>query len=336
MIVVGKVLYIMTDELYLNIDHDSVEIGRDRRIITRIPLLSLSQIIIIANVTISAYLISACSKAKIIVSYISPYGKYLGTFNGAEIGNVALRMRQYDAFKSVEKIKIAKNIVLGKTINQMALLAKYVSKHPDLEQTRSFLASEINVLLDSDSVERIRGIEGECAAKYFSVFDELIGESDDDMKFEERSRRQPKNKVNALMSLLYTIETTSCIAAISAYGLDPYLGFLHEMHPGRASLACDLVEEFRSPVVDAYIIKSINRKKITAKDFEENEGSFSLTSDGRKKILSDWEKYKEEKVEFKLWDKEVSIKMLPFLQSQLMGQYLRGDIPEYPPFTDWR
>ncbi|HAP03937.1 MAG TPA: CRISPR-associated endonuclease Cas1 [Lachnospiraceae bacterium] len=336
MIVVGKVLYIMTDDLYLNVDHDSVEIGRDRKIITRIPLVSISQIIIIANITISAYLLSACNRAKISISYISPFGRYQGTFNGTEIGNVSLRMKQYDAFQNKEKIKIAKNIVLGKTVNQMALLAKYCSKHPDLEQIRSYLASEINVLLDSDSVEQIRGIEGDCAAKYFSVFDEILEGCDDELKFVERSRRPPKNRFNSLLSLLYMIETTTCIAAVSAYGLDPYLGFLHEIHPGRASLACDLVEEFRTPVIDAYVIKAINRKKIMVKDFEETEGYFSLTSEGKKKVLTDWEKYKEEKVEYKLWGKEVPIKILPFLQAQLMGQYLRGDISEYPPFTDWR
>lgn len=336
MIVIGKVLYIMTDGLYLNVDHDSIEIGKNKKLITRIPLVSLSQIIIIANVTISAYLLSSCSRAKISISYLSPYGKYLGTFYGSEIGNVALRMKQYEAFTNGTKISIAKNIVLGKTINQMALLAKYSSKYPDIEQTRSYLSSEIENLVDSNSVEQIRGIEGECAAKYFSTFDQLLDGCSDDMKFVERSRRPPKNRFNALLSLLYTIETTNCIAAISSYGLDPYLGYLHEIHPGRASLACDLVEEFRSPVIDAYIIKSINLKKISGKDFEELEGMYSLTPNGKKKVLTDWEKYKEEKVMYKLWGKEVPIKLLPYLQSQLLGQFLRGDIPEYPPFTDWR
>ncbi|MCC6095627.1 MAG: CRISPR-associated endonuclease Cas1 [Eubacterium sp.] len=336
MIVVGKILYIMTDGLYLNVDHDSVEIGKDKRIITRIPLVSLSQIIVIANVTISAYLLSSCNRSKISISYISPFGRYLGTFNGTEVGNVSLRMKQYDAFKSEEKIKIAKNIVLGKTVNQMAFLARYSARHPNVEKVRSYLASEINVLLDSDSVEQIRGIEGDCAAKYFSTFDELLEGCDSEMKFVERSRRPPKNCFNSLLSLLYTIETTTCTAAVCAYGLDPYLGYLHEIHPGRASLSCDLVEEFRTPVIDSYVIKSVNLKKITAKDFEESEGTFSLTSEGKKKVLTDWEKYKETKVGYKLWDKEVPIKVLPFLQAQLLGQYLRGDISEYPPFTDWR
>lgn len=336
MIVVGKILYIMTDGLYLNVDHDSVEIGKDKKIITRIPLVSLSQIIVIANVTVSAYLLSSCSRSKVCVSYISPFGRYLGTFNGTEVGNVTLRMKQYDAFKSVDKIKIARNIVLGKTVNQMAFLARYSSRHPDIEKVRAYLASEINALLESNTVEQIRGIEGDCAAKYFSTFDELLERCDDDMKFRERSRRPPKNRFNSLLSLLYTIETTTCTAAISSYGLDPYLGYLHEIHPGRASLSCDLVEEFRTPVIDSFVIKSVNLKKITVKDFEESEGTFSLTSDGKKKVLADWEKYKEEKVEYKLWGKDVPIKLLPFLQAQLLGQYLRGDIPEYPPFTDWR
>lgn len=326
----------MSDGLYLNVDHESVEIKNDKKILTRIPLVSLSQIIIAANATISAYLLSACNKSKISITYISPYGRYLGTFNGTEIGNVSLRMCQYEAFRNESKLDIARSIVLGKTVNQMALLSRYSERHLKVEKVRSYLASEISILFDSQSIEQIRGIEGDCAAKYFSTFDELLYNCDSSMKFVERSRRPPKNRFNALLSLLYTIETTTCIAAVSAYGLDPYLGYLHEIHPGRASLACDLVEEFRSPVIDAFVLKSVNQKKITVKDFEETEGYFSLTVDGKKKVLSEWEKYKENKVEYKLWGKDVPIKVLPFLQAQLLGQYLRGDIPEYPPFTDWR
>lgn len=336
MITVGKILYIMSDELYLSVDHDSVAIKHGEKILSRIPLISLSQIIIIAHASISEYLISDCNKHRVNISYISPYGRYIGTFNGKEIGNVTLRMKQYSAYGDQRRIDIAKNIVLGKTINQMAILAKYDAKNEKIRKTRNELAKEINVLLDCDSVEKILGVEGESASKYFSVFDDILTGCSVEMKFEERSRRPPKNRFNAILSLLYTIETTTCVAAISAYGLDPYLGFLHEIHPGRESLACDMVEEFRAPVIDAFVLKSVNLKKITAKDFEENEGIFSLTSDGRKKVLGDWEKFKEEKVYFKLYDKEVPIKILPFLQAQLMGQFLRGDIPEYPPFTDWR
>lgn len=336
MIVIGKVLYIMSDDIYLNVDHDSVEIVRDKSILTRIPLVSLSQIIVLANATISAYLVSSCNRAKVRISYISPYGRYLGTFLGSEVGNVSLRMKQYEAFHNETKIQIAKNIVLGKIVNQMALLGKYRPRYQEVDKIRAYLATEIRTLMDSNSVEQIRGIEGECAARYFSSFDLLLDGCSGEMKFVERTRRPPRNRFNALLSLLYTIETTSCIAAVSAYGLDPYLGYLHEIHPGRASLACDLVEEFRSPVIDAYLIKSVNLRKISEKDFEESEGMYSLTSDGKKKVLADWEKYKEKRVMYKLWGKEVPIKLLPYLQAQLLGQYLRGDIPEYPPFTDWR
>lgn len=334
---IGKTLYIMTDGLYLNIDHDSVMIKNENKILARIPLLSVSQIIIIANAVISEYLVSACSKYKITISYVSPYGRYIGTFNGEEIGNVTLRMRQYQKYNDLtEKTKIAKNIVLGKTVNQMSLLGKHADKSERIQDIRHKLAGKINALLDCDNVDSIRGIEGECASLYFSVFDDILSGGSDDMKFIERSRRPPKNRVNALLSLLYTIETTTCSAAISTFGLDPYLGYLHEVHPGRRSLACDLIEEFRSPVIDAFVLRNINLKIITEKDFNEEGGIFSLTKEGRNKILGEWEKYKENLISFKLYDKNVSIKVLPYLQAQLLSQYIRGDIPEYPPFTDWR
>lgn len=336
MITIGKILYVMTDGIYLSIDHGSVVVKKDDKVVSRIPLISVSQIIIIANTVISQYLISACSEYGVRLSYVSPYGKYLGTFGGKEIGNVTLRMKQYQAYENDTKIAIAKNIVLGKTINQMSVLAKYESKNKTIKQIRGKLADGIKRLLDCDNVDSIRGIEGECAAKYYQAFDMILSGVPEEMRFVERSKRPPRNRLNALLSLLYTIETTSCIAAISAYGLDPYLGYLHEIHPGRESLACDLVEEFRAPVIDAYVLKAVNLRKIKTIHFEEKNGIFSLTADGKKQVLGGWEKYKEEKIYFKLYEKDVPIKILPFLQAQLMGQFLRGDIQEYPPFTDWR
>lgn len=336
MIEIGKTLYILSDQVYLQVDHDSVVVKQDRKILNRIPLVNIAQIIVIANAVISAYLIDACQRNRISISYISPHGRYIGTFYGRQIGNVMLRKRQYAADESDQKLAIAKNIVLGKIVNQMALLAKYEAKAESVKKARSLLARKIPDLLSCKDIARVRGVEGECAAGYFSVFDDILTGCEESMKFHERSKRPPKNRFNALLSLLYTLETTSCVSAVYAYGLDPFLGYLHEVHPGRESLACDLVEEFRAPVVDAFVLREVNLRKITEKDFEESEGRFSLSAAGKKNVLANWEKYKETRIYCKLYQKEVPIKILPYIQAQLLGQYLRGDIAEYPPFTDWR
>ena len=137
------------------------------------------------------------------------------------------------------------------------------------------------------------------------------------------------------MSLLYTLFTGDCAAALAGIGLDVYKGYLHAVRAGRKSLACDLVEEFRACIVDKFIITMINRKQLTGKDFQADATGIKLKHASLQRVLQEWEKYKAKEIVHPLYQKKYEQKTLPYLQAQLMAQYIRGDIPEYPPFA-WK
>ena len=204
-----------------------------------------------------------------------------------------------------------------------------------LNRVISNMASLIAKLKDAANVDMIRGIEGQASSEYFSVFDRMLKTHDPAMKFEKRSKHPPENNCNAVLSLLYTILTLNCASALQAFGLDPYLGYLHTMQPGRLSLACDLVEEFRAVFVDHFVITMINRKQIQSKDFERFGEQIKLKDEARKNILKLWQDSLEEKELYPIENKYYAKKYFVYLQAQLLAQVIRGDIIDYPPYC-WR
>ena len=246
--------------------------------------------------------------------------------------------RLYD--NSEGRISTARNIVLGKAINSSTVLGYTAKDAKETDKLKINAAQEkINGLIAelkiANSIERIRGLEGTISQLYFGVFDCMIKSQDSSLVFEKRSRRPPENNTNAMLSLLYALLSLNCIAALETFGLDSYMGFLHELHPGRESLAMDLIEEFRAPLVDRFVLNLINRGQIKGDDFERTPNGVVLRKDSRKILMELWEKEKEVNVSFPLYKKTVPKKVLPYLQAQLMSQFIRGDIEEYPPWS-WR
>lgn len=331
MIQIGKTLYVMNDNTYIHCDHDAFVV--DNKVTKqRIPVNVVQQIIIFGHTSISDYFIKECSDNNILVSYLSSSGKYYGSFYGKNVGNIVLRQKQYSIFDNTsQKVKLAKNIVLGKALNQKALLKMF----PNISSCREavqLISDMLGVLVDAHEIESIRGIEGKISAIYFRTFDDIIKTTDADMKFENRSQHPPLNNFNALLSFLYTLVNTNCIAAVESFGLDSYLGFLHEPRSGRESLASDLIEEFRSLLVDLVVIKWVNNNEFTSNDFEKESNVPKLKDKSRKRLLQMWEQKQSEEIYYPLYKKNVPRRLLVFLQAQLLAQYIRGDIPEYPPW----
>ena len=338
MIEVGRTLYILNNKTYINSDHDCFIVKSGNGNAQRIPFKLIQQVVIFGGTTITDFFLRACVSNGILVSYVSQYGVYYGGFRGKTIGNILLRKRQYALYDDVtSRLSIAKNILLGKAVNQSSVLLtaarnSSVDKKETLVSAAASIGRILGDLQNADSVDTVRGMEGSISNIYFSVFDSMLKTEDDSLLFKTRSRRPPENYCNALLSFLYTMLNLNCISALETFGLDSYLGFLHEIHPGRESLANDLIEEFRAPLVDHFVITLINRQQINASDFENDTEGIKLTEDSRKQLLTLWEEAKSRKVLFRLYKKEVPIRLLPFLQAQLLSQYVRGDIPEYPPW----
>lgn len=342
MIQINKVLYITHDDLYLYIQNENIIIKNNENVEKlRVPLLLIEGIVIFGNTTISNYVIKICSDYNIIISYVSVYGNYYGRFCGKNNGNIFLRKKQYEMYGTTKSIELVKNIILGKVLNSRNVLLRVIRDCEDIEKKNNLIESSNKILeisknlKDANTIDSIRGIEGSIANIYFSTFDNMLKVEDERMLFQKRSKRPPENYCNCLLSLLYTLLTMNVTSALETYGLDSSCGYMHTLKSGRASLSCDLVEEFRAPIVDKFVINLINRKQITQKDFEFGENGIVLTKQGLKKVLDLWEKHKENEVFYPLYNKKVKIKVVPYLQAQLMAQYIRGDIEKYPPFK-WK
>jgi CRISPR-associated protein Cas1 len=195
------------------------------------------------------------------------------------------------------------------------------------------LAASLRALPEANDVNILRGIEGEAARQYFAALNFLIrSDIREAFRMEGRNRRPPRDPINALLSFIYTLLMNDCRSAVEAVGLDPQIGFLHAIRPGRASLALDIMEEFRA-LADRLALSLINRGQIAAKDFVAREGgAVLLADDSRKTVLIAYQERKQEKLSHPLLHEPVALGVLPHLQARLLARTLRGDLAEYPPF----
>ena len=188
-------------------------------------------------------------------------------------------------------------------------------------------------MLNADSIDSVRGIEGEAATYYFSVFSKLLLNQKEDFVFERRNRRPPKDAINTMLSFVYTLICNDMTSALETIGLDPYVGFMHTLRPGRASLALDMMEELRAYLGDRLVLSLINRKQVTIKDFiKQGEEGLGMTDSARKTILTSRQNRKKDQISHPYLNEKVSIGLLPYIQAMLLARYIRKDIDDYPVF----
>lgn len=276
-----------------------------------------------------------CVEYGIALIFISPQGKFLSRVQGKSRGNVYLRKAQFELF-SVPPILISQNTVAAKLSNTRYLIKRSLKDYPKLDedgslsQCISHLEKGIKNVYETVDKDVIMGIEGNCAKAYFGIFDRLILHQKEDFRMQSRTKRPPLDRVNATLSFLYTIATSSYASALESVGLDSYAGFYHALRSGRCSLACDLVEEIRS-VIERMVLTMINLKQLKACDFEiQVSGAVYLNKEGKRKVLTEWQERKRKKIIHPYLKQEIPFGLLPFVQSTLLAKYIRGEIEEYP------
>ena len=200
-----------------------------------------------------------------------------------------------------------------------------------LKQPRIVPLEESRICQDITS---LRGLEGEASALYFSCFDTFILRNGKEFRFHGRSKRPPLDRVNAMLSFGYSLIYNECIAALESVGLDASAGFLHTDYHGRKSLACDLVEEFRSCIVDRFVLSMINENVIRPEHFEmkDNNGIY-LNQEGRKVFLHHWQNNKRNELLHPYLKEKICIGLIPFAQASLLAKVLREELPTYPSFS---
>ncbi len=338
-----NVLYITNPEAYLNRDGENVVVKLERKDVFRTPVHYLEGIVTFGYSGASPALLSLCIEKGVNVSLLSPYGKHMANVISAPKGNVLLRRKQYRlADDDQASAKIAKSFVIGKLTGCRTVLRRFIRDHKQtknivsVETTSKTLVRNIQKVEQITNLNELRGIEGESARAYFSVFDTLLLNQKECFYMRERNRRPPRDNVNALLSFLYTLLLHETKAALVTVGLDPYVGYLHRDRPGRLSLALDLMEEFRAYLADRLVISMINLRQLTGKDFIKKEsGGVILKEDSRKEVLTAWQKRKTEEIVHPFLEEKIPLGLLPYAQALLLARHLRGDIEVYPPFI-WK
>jgi len=335
--------YITTPDVYLSLDGENIVIKQDDVELRRVPMHNLESVVTFGRQGASPAFMRKCTQNGISLAFMTEYGRFQASIVGEEGGNVLLRRQQYRYADDEKKcVAISKNILKGKLYNSRWVLERAVRDHilrinaEKIKRSTKFIANTAVQIDEADTIDRFLGLEGEAAAQYFSVFDEMILGDKETFFFKNRSRRPPLDNVNALMSFVYTILTNDISSALSAVGLDPFVGFLHKDRPGRRSLALDLIEELRAPLADRFVLKLINMRQLEAKDFMKREnGAVILNDDGRKTLLSEWQKRKNEELEHPFLKEKIVWGLVPHAQSMLLARFIRGDLDGYPPFL-WK
>lgn len=333
-------LYILTPDSYLFCRNETVcvKIGEEEKV--SVPALSIDAIVCFGKATVSTPLIGFCAERGISLVFLSPHGQFLARVEGPVSGNVLLRKRQYESLhEPAFSAAFVRSLLLAKLRNSKGVLLRCARNEPAAGGTSLYRAAErlgelAKDLNAADSIDTMRGIEGAAATIYFSCFDQMLGASCP-FHFESRSRRPPKNEVNAVLSFVYTLLCREVQSALETVGLDPAAGYLHTLRPGRPSFALDVMEELRAPLCDRFVLTLFHRRQLSAEHFEKDEEAAFLNEKGRKIVLSAWQKRKGETILHPFLNEKVPIGLIPYAQAMLFARVLRGDLDCYPPFV-WR
>ncbi len=334
-------LYVSTQGTYLSKEGECVLVKIDQEEKSRIPIHILEGIVCFGQISVSPYLLGFCAEKGVAVTFLTQYGRYLCSVQGPVRGNILLRRAQYRIADDLELSSfLARTFVIGKIGNARVTLSRVVRDHPEkvdvekLKNAQRILAGSVKHLKTEANQERIRGIEGDAAKIYFSVFDYGITSIDPDFTFNGRNRRPPLDRVNCLLSFFYTLLTHDIRSALETVGLDPAAGFLHKDRPGRPSLALDMLEEFRTFIADRLTLTMINRGQVKANDFDVSEsGAVLLKDDARKEILVAYQNRKSEEIMHPFLKEKMPVGLLWHMQALLLARFIRGDIDAYPPFV---
>lgn len=335
-------LYVMTQGTYLHLDNDTVRVEVERETRLRVPLHHLGGIVCVGDVLVSPALIGRCAEGGIGIALLGLNGRFRARIEGPVSGNVLLRQAQFEAARDPQRaLLVARSFVSGKLRNGRTVLQRGAREAKSDEDRAALDAAvlkfdaSLRAVPVATTLDALRGVEGEAARGYFESMHRLLRtDLRNDFAPDGRSRRPPRDRMNALLSFLYTILTHDCRSALESVGLDPQVGFLHALRPGRPALALDLVEEFRAILADRLALTLVNRGQIKADDFRVTEGGAVLMEDAARRTVSvAWQEKKQETLTHPLLESAVPIGLLPQLQARLLARTLRGETDGYLPFV---
>lgn len=306
----------------------------------QVPILNLESVIVFGYKGVSPEAMSLCIENNVSLVFLTPNGQFKARVTGETKGNVHLRRTQYRWSDNEDKtLMLSQRFLYAKIVNAKTSIQRTLRDHPDrvnkerLESVITTLDRQLREVKNSRTMDQLRGVEGLAARQYFSIISEQVLVSKECFLFNGRTKRPPTDRLNALLSFLYTLLANDVTHAIESVGLDAQIGFLHRERSGRNSLALDLMEEFRVYLADRTALTLINRQQVTPEEFIQKEsGAIFMKDDTRKTVLTEWQQRKRDEIRHPFLDEKIPVGLLPYAQAMLLARYMRGDLDDYPPF----
>lgn len=324
-----SVLYLTEQGAVLRKKSKTLVVDKAGKVLLEVPEFKVERVLIFGNIQITTQAVAFLLENGIETSFFTMNGKLKGKLTPLESKNVYLRLYQYKRYQQEEfKLNLAQGIIEGKIKNQIVLLQRYQRNHPEADFTQCVdrLQEAIKTLLVKKKVSTVLGVEGAATAVYFEAFGRMFRK---ELKFDGRSRRPPKDPVNALLSFGYTLISNEILSLLSGMGFDPYIGYLHAIDYGRPSLALDLVEEFRHTIVDRLVLSTFNKEIFDVDDFEEKDGGIYLNDNSRKTFFLHYERSLQQQFQYE--GAEVTFRRLFKNQAQKLSQVILKN-EQYTPF----
>lgn len=335
-------LYVISPKSYISKENEKLVV-RQGQTSKEFPIHLLESVVCMGRVTCSPALMGFCCERGVGLAFFTENGRFLARVNGPVSGNVLLRRSQYKfADDESQCAELARRFVVAKIANGRTVILRALRDNSnietanDLKKTSSYMEMVLKSLEKPKSLEAIRGNEGDAARAYFSIFDDLIKTQKNDFFFRKRSRRPPMDNVNALLSFVYTLLTHDVTSALESVGLDPAVGYLHAVRPGRPSLSLDIIEEFRTMLADRLVLNLINLRQVKSSGFRTTEsGAVVMNDETRKEVIRVYQERKRDEIIHPFINEKIAVGLLPHVQAMLMARYIRGDLDGYPPFR-WK
>jgi CRISP-associated protein Cas1 len=285
-----------------------------------IPVQTVEQMVLMGNPQVTGDAFVYALELGLPIHYLSSFGKYLGSALPGQSRNGALRLAQYGRYHNREqRLELVKAIVTAKIHNQYTVLYRH-------GQTESVLKERKKLVQAQTTLEQVRGIEGLAAREYFADIVTIVGT---DWGFRGR-HRPPPDPVNSLLSFGYGLLRTQVMTAVHLAGLDPYVGYLHEVSRGQPALVLDLMEEFRPLIADNLVLSVINNRQMQQSDFSASLGSYLLADEARKRFLQAFERKLNDEFKHPVFGYRCTYRRAIELQARLLARHLQEDIVYKP------
>lgn len=329
----GEILVVHTPGAKVGIRADQLIVSLNEQIVRKLPSRQVRGIYLYGAIQLSAQAAQLCLEQTIDVSYFSPAGRFLGLLRGLPASGVAARLAQYRLFQEpTQRLRLAQEIIRGKIHNQRVLLMRNGAAPDHILRDLAHLRD--TALPATQNLTALLGVEGAAAALYFQHFPTMLKAGETwRFDFTGRNRRPPRDPVNALLSLGYSMLAKELAGVCHTVGLDPFMGFLHQPRYGRPALALDLMEEFRPLIPDSVALTMLNRGEVSHADFIHSANGTFLNEHGRRAFWEAWFRRMDTEVTHPHFGYKMSYRRMLEVQARQLWRYLRGEADTYTSFT---